>query len=227
MDMDTTSSEDGGDSEFLVVTEASASAEHLKRKRQHMEKADEEDYPLQTDTAKSTERRSKPTDNPSYLNGIELYEPSKDLEMVNRHCYLCLSSTQREYPRFYGMLAENLGKVHFETIIDMMYQSFDVFIHPHTVHPVKMTRADIRMHVLHHMEDPLMEAYIQIRQYKLIRNLLMDTIVQANARGDHLFDYKAINTIEKINCKIIALQKEKPREGLFVHPGLHGGSEMQ
>ena len=167
-------------------------------------------------------RRENPPEE-TFAGGYEQYDPNQDPEMYENNCYLCFTKTHKEYGRFYGILAQYLGNTKFETIIDAMYQVFDLFINPHTLRPVEMTRANIKEHVLHHMNEPLVEYFVQLEQYKTARDLLFDSFVQSNGQGDYLFDYKAMSTIDKINTRIVALYKEKPREALFANSALNIG----
>lgn len=168
-------------------------------------------------------RRANPQDD-NYAGGYEQYDPSKDPEMYQNNCYLCFTKTHKEYPKFYGVLATLLGHSEFNTIIDGMYHVFDLFINPYiTTGPVEMTRAHIKEHVLHHMNEPMVEYYVQLEQYKTARDLLFDSFVQSNGQGDYLFDYKAMATIDKINKCILTLYKEKPREALFANSALNIG----
>ena len=214
-------------SEFKNISYDKVRRNYLKRKFERNTELDLERHDLEDAKKVSKSRRTDPADS-NYAGGPKHYNPTEDPDMYKNNCYLCFTKSHQEYPRFYGVLAEFLGFAKFDTIIDMMYQVFDLFINPHTLRPVEMTRACIREHVLHHMHEPLIEYYIQLERYKAARDLLYDAFVQSDGNGHYMFDYKAMATIEKINAKIVALLKEKPSEALFVNNEINiaGGGDF-
>ena len=209
-----------GEQEFKNVPFQAVQTDYRKRKHKQDIAHDASRYDLGEARALSKRRRLHPPDE-DFAGGKDQYTPNKDPDLYANNCYLCLTKTHEHYPRFYGVLAEFLGHAQLDTIVDMMYQVFDLFLNPHTLLPVQMTRAAIKQHVLHHMNEPLVEYYVQLQQYKTMRNVLADSIIQSNSQGDNLFDYKAITTLDKLNARIVALYKEKPREGLFANRELN------
>lgn len=216
------SNDDDGHSEFKLVPLEQLSQEYTEKstKRNELYYASRND--IEAARTLSQLRRERPATD-DFAGGPHHYDPTLDPEMYQNNCYLCFTKTHQEYPRFYGILAQFLGHSQFDTIIDAMYQAFDLFINPGTIERVEMTRAKIKEHILHHMNEPLVEYYVQLEQYKTTRNLLKDNCVQTNGNGEYLFDYKAIATLEKINAKIISLYKEKPQEALFANTELNIG----
>ena len=60
-----------------------------------------------------------------------------------------------------------------------------------------------------------------MQQYKNLRDMLFDSLAQANMNGDRLYDFKIMSNIERINARILALYKEKPSDGLFASAQLN------
>ena len=212
--------EDGEEeSEFKVLPYETVRRDFLKRKHEtddefHASRHDRED-------ALALSKRRREHNDANDADDSLHYNPSTDSKLYEQNCYLCFTKTHQAYPRFYGVLSQHLGSSKIETIIDMMYQVFDIYINPYTHCKVGMTRAKIKEHVFHHMHEPLLEYYVQLEQYKTTRDILADLCFQCNGNGERLIDYKAIGTIEKINTKILALYKEKPTATLFVDSELN------
>lgn len=209
-------------SEFQLVPFQQLTMEYRERCAKRDEAFFAERNDIEAARALTKMRRENPTVE-DFAGGVHHYNPEQDPEMYANNCYLCFTKTHNEYGRFYGILAQFLGNTEFDTIIDAMYQVFDLFINPHTEKPVEMTRARIKEHILHHMNEPLVEYWVQIEQYKTARDLLYDSFVQSNGNGEYLFDYKAMATIDKINTRIATLYKEKPQEALFANSALNIG----
>ena len=207
------------ESEFRVLPYETVRRDFLKRKY-----ADDDDFHAsrhdRKEAAALSKRRRECSDKVEHDDSLH-YNPTEDPELYAKNCYLCFTKTHQAYPRFYGLLSQYLGSAKLETIVDMMYQAFDIYINPFTRCKVEMTRANIKEHVFHHMHEPLIEYYVQLEQYKTTRDILYDLCFQCNGSGEHLIDYKAIGTIEKINAKILALYKEKPSGALFADSELN------
>ena len=211
--------EEDEEAEFQVVPFEQARTEFLKRKHKlddafHASRYDPEER-------KALSKRRREENNDEYAGGPDGYDPAQDPELYRHNCYFCVNKSHPEYPRFYGILSEHLGRAKLETIIDMMYNCYDLFINPYVSPDIEITRAIIKEHIFHHLNEPLVEYYVQMEQYKTTRNILYDLCFQSNKNGEHLIDYKAIATIEKINAKILALYKEKPNAALFVDAELN------
>lgn len=206
-------------SEFRVLPYETIRRDFLKRKHAH----DDEFNTSRHDRGKAAmlSKRRRQCNDGMDIDDSSHYNPSVDPELYEQNCYLCFTKTHVAYPRFYGVLAQHLGSSKMETIVDMVYQVFDIYINPYTERKVDMTRARIKEHIFHHMHEPLIEYYVQMEQYKTTRDILYDLCFQCNGNGEHLIDYKAIATIEKLNAKVLALYKEKPSGALFADSELN------
>jgi hypothetical protein len=118
-----------------------------------------------------------------------------------------------DHADFFNIFSSNIGKTDMNIIINDMLVYFKSKID--IENEFNLEKNDIKNHFFNCINEPIVEYYVQIQQYKLLRNMMLDNFVQTNKMDEALFDLKLFGTIDKINTNILKLYKEKPAEALF------------
>lgn len=135
-------------------------------------------------------------------------------------CVLCDSNFNEAFPTFSKILVDNIRDQSLDSVFLLMHDFYQSEIKPKNDH-IQIEAKDIKNHFLYCVNEPLIEYYIQIRNYKTLREMLFDSMVQANKKEDRLYDFKVLEKIDKINARITSLYKEKPVESLFYSTSLN------
>lgn len=185
-------------------------------------------------------KRKRPNSNHSTTN--ECYACKHDL-VTNTN-----SNNNNVFDGFWRILTDNLGMIDFDIIIELMHEYFQVKIQqPAKEHniflltehdktgltinkkfDVVFSKSAIREHLLYHMNEPLIEYYVQLQQYKNLRDMFLDHAIQYSNlsiskkkkngdTGTLMFDLKLLDKVDKVNAKILSLYKEKPYDALFMN----------
>lgn len=139
-----------------------------------------------------------------------------------KNCLLCIAPLEQSHPEFYegfyNVLREGLGQAQIDNVCDAMLLFFKRHVRPlwselasdHLLLVESLSSEIIKDHLFHHTNDPGIEVYAQIMQYKALRDVALDHVVQTNAdQSNVIIDEKLFKMIDKANTTIISLYKQK------------------
>jgi hypothetical protein len=154
----------------------------------------------------------------SYLKR-KLNSSSDDGPNVCRLCELKIDQSNNEHALFFTILTENIGKMDLEMIFQIQTHYLNSKIISNSNEKVNtnfdsMSINEVKYHFLNCIHDVNIESYVQINQYKIVRGMLFDNLIQQNKMSETIVDLKILPIIEKINSKIYSLYKDSELKNL-------------